>query len=150
MPRPCFRFAVIFCLIGFFATTVSRAETQSDAAQILTESGITGGFVVHLGAGDGELAAAIGKSPTIQVHGLVRDAESVANARKTIQRTKAYGEVSIDRLDGDQLPYVDNLVNLLVTEDLGDISMDEVLRVLVPNGVALVKEGDDWKKTIKP
>ena len=157
MPRPCFRFAVIFCLIGFFATTVSRADTQSsradtqsDAAQILTESGITGGFVVHLGAGDGELAAAIGKSPTIQVHGLVRDAESVANARKTIQRTKAYGEVSIDRLDGDQLPYVDNLVNLLVTEDLGDISMDEVLRVLVPNGVALVKEGDDWKKTIKP
>ena len=50
-----------------------------------------------------------------------------------------YGEVSVVQFSGEQLPYVDNLVNLLVAEDLGDVSMDEVLRVLVPNGVAMVK-----------
>ena len=54
-------------------------------------------------------------------------------------------------LDGNELPYVDNLVNLLVTEDLGDVPMDEVLRVLVPNGVAMIKDGNgQWNKTVKP
>ena len=28
--------------------------------------------------------------------------------------------------------------------------MDEVLRVLVPNGVAMVKDDGEWKKTVKP
>ena len=49
------------------------------------------------------------------------------------------------------LPYVDNLVNLVVSDDLGDVSMDEVMRVLVPHGVALIKGTDGgWQKTIKP
>ncbi len=43
--------------------------------------------------------------------------------------------------------YVDNLINLVVAEDLDGVSMDEVLRVLVPNGVAYVKKNGDWTKT---
>jgi outer membrane protein assembly factor BamB len=48
------------------------------------------------------------------------------------------------------LPYVDNLVNLIVAEDLADGLMDEAMRVLAPNGVAFIKEDGTWKKTIKP
>ena len=33
---------------------------------------------------------------------------------------------------------------------LEELSADEITRVLVPNGVAYVREGTTWKKTIKP
>ena len=45
-------------------------------------------------------------------------------------------------IDGDALPYIDNFVNLLVAEAPGDIAREEMLRVLCPGGVALVKRGD--------
>jgi len=37
-----------------------------------------------------------------------------------------------------------------VAEDLGGVPMSEVMRVLVPNGVAYVRTGAEWQKTIKP
>ena len=61
-----------------------------------------------------------------------------------------YGPVSIDQWDGRRLPYVDNLVNLLVVEQAGDMGQEEMLRVLAPDGVAWVRRGDRWEKTIKP
>ena len=42
------------------------------------------------------------------------------------------------RSDGKLLPYVDNFVNLIVADDLGGVTMDEVQRVLVPHGVAII------------
>ena len=45
---------------------------------------------------------------------------------------------------------MDNLVNLVVAEDPGDVSMDEILRVLVPDGVALIASGGRWQRTVKP
>ena len=41
-------------------------------------------------------------------------------------------------MDGERLPYTDNLVNLIVADNLGKLSMSEVMRVLAPNGVALI------------
>ncbi|MFO8014716.1 MAG: PQQ-binding-like beta-propeller repeat protein, partial [Phycisphaerae bacterium] len=49
-----------------------------------------------------------------------------------------------------RLPYAGNLVNLLVADDLGDVPMDEVRRVLVPGGVAYVRDGGGWTKTVNP
>ena len=46
--------------------------------------------------------------------------------------------------------FIDNLVNLVVAEDLGEVSPDEVMRVLAPLGVAYVKQGERWTKTVKP
>ena len=53
-------------------------------------------------------------------------------------------------LSGPLLPYADNLVNLLVAEELGGVPMKECLRVLAPNGVACIKSGGRWTKTVKP
>ncbi|MCA9062922.1 MAG: PQQ-binding-like beta-propeller repeat protein, partial [Planctomycetaceae bacterium] len=48
-------------------------------------------------------------------------------------------------------PYVDNLVNLVVVENLNGVSEDEIQRVLVPNGVSLIRQADGtWKKSVKP
>ncbi|MHC4728775.1 MAG: hypothetical protein ACYS17_16265, partial [Planctomycetota bacterium] len=42
------------------------------------------------------------------------------------------------------------MVNLIVSERPAEFPKDEIMRVLAPNGVALVKKGRKWAKTIKP
>jgi outer membrane protein assembly factor BamB len=128
----------------------SAAEQDSLAQQILKDTGVTGGFIVHLNCGDGALTAALKANDRYQVQGLTRDADQVTAARKTIQAAGKYGECSVDHLQGDKLPYVENMVNLLVSEQPTDVAQEEILRVLAPGGVAYVKQGDAWTKTVKP
>jgi outer membrane protein assembly factor BamB len=61
-----------------------------------------------------------------------------------------YGQVSVDRWDGKHLPYVDNLVNLVVADELDAAAMSEVMRVLCPEGVALIGSDGRWTRTVKP
>jgi len=129
---------------------VSTAAQAADAERILKDAGAHGGLVVHLGCGDGKLTAGIRGGDAYLVHGLDRDAEQVSKARKNVQSLGLYGPVSIDRFDGKQLPYIDNLVNLIVVEDQYDVSDDELTRVLAPLGVAYVKSDDGWTKRVKP
>ena len=58
--------------------------------------------------------------------------------------------MSAEVFDGRHLPYVDNLVNVLIAEDLGKVAASEVMRVLCPGGVAYVKEKGTWSKKVKP
>ena len=70
----------------------------------------------------------------------------MAAARQTIQSLGLYGRVTAEPWTGERLPYVDNLVNLVVADHLGKLPMQEVLRVLAPGGVALIS----GKKIVKP
>jgi len=121
------------------------AAAEKQAQQIFTASGVRGGLIVHVGCGDGKMAAALRANDTCLVHGLDTDAAAVARAREHIRAKGLYGAVSVDTFDGRHLPYADNLVNLLVTDKLGDVTMAEVMRVLAPRGVAIV----GGKKTVK-
>jgi outer membrane protein assembly factor BamB len=138
------------------ATTLRAADVPVQSAsrglaqQILEESGIKGGLVVHLGCGDGELTAALRADDRYLVQGLDADAARVEKAREHIRSLGVYGAVSAERLTGAQLPYAENLVNLVVADDLGQVPMDEVMRVLAPGGVVCVRQGDGWKKSVKP
>ena len=129
----------ILAAFGLFcATCALRAE---DAEQILEATGLTGGLVVHLGCGDGRLTAALCADERYLVHGIDTDPEQVETARKHITSLDLYGRVSADLFDGTHLPYVDNLVNLVVVSgDEGRVSKEELMRVLAPGGVALVAE----------
>jgi len=120
------------------------------ARQILDDTGVKGGLVVHLGCGDGALTAALGAGDGYLVHGLDADPKNVKRARRHVAEQGLYGKVSVDRLQGSRLPYTGGLVNLLVSEDLGGVAMDEVTRVLAPGGVAYLKSAAGWKKTLKP
>jgi len=127
------------------------ADTPTTVArEVLTESGVQGGLIVHLGCGDGTLTGALRAGDRYRVHGLDRDPEKVAKARRNIQSLGLYGPVSVETWEGTSLPYTDNLVNVIVAEDLGSVDMEEVLRVLAPRGVACVKTPDGWTKTVKP
>jgi len=142
--------AVLAAALVWSAQGAARAAPADDAARILEAAGIRGGLIVHLGCRDGRLTAALRVNGAYLVHGLDSSAENVAKARKHVRSVGLYGPVSVDQLHGDRLPYVDNLVNLLVAEGLGDVPMAEVLRVLCPNGVAYVGRDGRWTKTVKP
>ncbi|MHC4400786.1 MAG: outer membrane protein assembly factor BamB family protein, partial [Planctomycetota bacterium] len=128
----------------------SDATARKQAESIFAATGVKGGLAVHLGCGDGRLTAALRKDETYVVHGLDTDPARVDEARKHIRSLGLYGPVSAECWDASLLPYVDNTVNLLVAETPGAVSVAEMTRVLVPLGVAYVKHGDTWTKTVKP
>jgi len=106
--------------------------------EIIDASGVRGGLVVHVGCGNGHLTAALRVSDSFLVHGLDTDGQNVERARRHIRSRGLYGKVSVDTFDGGRLPYVDNLINLVIAEELGGLPMAEVMRVLAPRGVAVV------------
>ena len=128
----------------------AMADTASTAREILDATGVAGGLIVHLGCGDGELTAAFRVGDQYLVHGLDADDAKVAQARLRAESLGLAGPVSFAQHAGARLPYADNLVNLLVAEDLGAVPMAEVMRVLCPRGVAYVRTGGKWVKTVKP
>ena len=133
------------CLIGFGAD----APEAGQGRRILSDTGVRSGLIVHLGCGDGKLTAALRATDGLLVHGLDADAKNVAKSREHVRSLGMYGNVSVQQLSGARLPYADNIVNLLVTEDLGNVTMGEVMRVLCPLGVAYVKTEGRWGKTVK-
>lgn len=138
----------ILCTTTFVAAQQLTPEEQ--AGKILQATGVKGGLVVHVGCGGGRLTAALRADDRYLVHGLDSDAKDVERAREYIQSLGVYGAVSVEQWSQEYLPYTDGLVNLLVAEDLGSIPMDEVLRVLCPNGVAFTKQDGRCTKTVKP
>jgi len=128
----------------------SAARAQQSAEDIIEGSGVQGGLVVQLGCGDGKLTAALRADDSFVVQGLDTDPAIVEKARAYIQPLDLDGKVSAEAFDGQRLPYVDNLVNLIVAEDLGKVAMSEVMRVLCPGGVAYVKQNGSFNKTVKP
>ena len=141
-------------LLVLLLTTGALAETATD---IIRETNFTGGLIVHLGCGDGKLTAALhvkacpepAEWDSCLVHGLDTDPVAVSRARRHIQDLGLYGKVSVMTLEGAELPYADNLVNLLIVEDPGQVPGEEGIRVLAPGGVAYVKKADGWRKFVK-
>lgn len=131
---------------------VCTAETKKNnaitsAEKILDSSGIQGGIVVHLGCGDGRLLADLPTQQGCLMHGLETDPVKVQAAREFLLARSLYGKISVDLFDGQKLPYAENLVNLVVIDNPRiHIPRREILRVLVPNGVAII----NGEKITKP
>ena len=145
------------------ASLAGGTAGAAGAKDILDATGVKGGLVVHVGCDAGKLTAALHANERYLVHGLDTDVDKVRQARRHIQSLGLYGKVSVDSFDGKKLPYVRDVVNLLVASDLGKVTMDEVRRVLAPDGVAYIKETQpgkaalgpegavaQWTKTVKP
>jgi len=155
---------LIRALVLWPVALAPMSATGADpAAQMLEQTGVQGGLIVHVGCGDGRLTAALRANDRYLVQGLDTNPENVLAARRHLGSLGLCGPVSAERFDGKHLPYADNLVNLLVAEELGDVAMDEVLRVLAPRGVAYVgsKKGSElfsaqktvltpFSETVKP
>jgi len=121
--------AALACLAVLSGAASAKAEVS--ARNLLAASGVKGGLVVCVGCDDPQLLVDFGEAGPYLVQGLDTDAKKVEAARKFIQSKGLYGKVTVDVFDGKDLPYVDNLVNLLVVRDQNyTISDDEMNRVL--------------------
>ena len=134
---------VLICLA---ATGLVPAAPQDGAAEILKASGVRGGLIVHVGCGDGRETATLLLNDRYLVHGLDADEANVRKAQETIRAMNLYGKVSVCRYDGQHLPYTNDLVNLLIDSTRPGVPKAEVLRVLVPGGVAFI----GGSKIVKP
>ncbi|MGQ9731973.1 MAG: outer membrane protein assembly factor BamB family protein, partial [Candidatus Zipacnadales bacterium] len=137
-------------LVIVYATVALGVEPQEEAATILRQSGVTGGLLVHVGCGEGELTAALGESESYLVHGLDASLRNVQQARKRLREAGRYGRVSVEQWRGGQLPYMDNIVNLLVLSEPTRVTPAEAMRVLAPRGVLCTRRGEAWVQTVKP
>lgn len=128
---------------------------------LLEKAGIKGGFVLLLGCGEakdaGKLAAGLGFDKRFTVHGLDADPAIIEAARQWISGGNPFASggnltsrVSVELFNGDTLPFCDNLINLVVVEKPSAVPMAEMMRVLAPGGVVLVKQGKDYARTVKP
>ena len=106
--------------------------------------------MVHIGCDRGERLADLGARPGLILHVLDRDPVKVKRARTLLLSRGLYGKISVDLFDGQHLPYAENLVNLVIVDDPQlEIPRLEILRVLVPNGVALIN-GRKIQKPMPP
>ncbi|MBM3499266.1 MAG: methyltransferase domain-containing protein, partial [Armatimonadetes bacterium] len=134
-------------LLALLGAALGHSDESRDAVarSVLTQAGLRGGLIVHVGCGDGTLTAALGADEARVVHGLDTDAGNVQRARAHIESLGLYGRVSVERWAGDRLPCADNLVNLLVWTDSRAAPGPEAMRVLAPGGVAIVRQGAEWR-----
>ncbi|MDP6542904.1 MAG: PQQ-binding-like beta-propeller repeat protein [Phycisphaerae bacterium] len=136
---------------GIFVLMLADICFCESSAEISDAGGIRGGFVVHLGCADGKLTAALkAGGDAYIIHGLDTDRGIVQEARKRFLAARFNGAVSAAVFDGEHLPYIDNMVNLLVVSSPFKVSRAELMRALAPRGVLLEQSGGGWKKTVKP
>ncbi|MCH2062748.1 MAG: PQQ-binding-like beta-propeller repeat protein [Roseibacillus sp.] len=138
-------------LLTFLALSpASLPAAPTSLEDAVRNSGVKGGLVVQLGAADPAVTASLRLNDRYMVQGLSVDAAAVQMARSSLHSKGLYGPVSVEQFDGTTLPYIENFVNLIVAEDASKVSEKEILRVLVPEGVAWVRRNGAWEKVVKP
>jgi len=129
--------ALTLVVVVCAALAANPSHAAESGKSTLSATGVDGGLVVHLGCADGKLTAELCGGESFLVCGLDTDPKNVDKARRHIQSQNLYGRVSIDQFDGKTLPFIDNLVTLVVADETS-VPMSEIMRVLHPFGVAFV------------
>jgi hypothetical protein len=122
----------------------SPSLSAGTGEELIEWSGVHGGLVVVLNSE--QLVSEIQPNRRYLVQGLFKDEESKVPARDKLESKETYGAVAVKSWNGDGLPYLDNMVNLVIADDDSSVSLDEVLRVLAPYGVMTV----ETPITVKP
>ncbi|MFH1265785.1 MAG: PQQ-binding-like beta-propeller repeat protein [Planctomycetota bacterium] len=146
-PKPVF----LSCFLLFSTVAFSPfAGGVEKAPDLVRESGIAGGLVVHVGCAGGQFTADLRVNRRYLVQGLEPDAARAREARASLRNRGESGGVTVIHWDGKWLPYADNMVNLMIVDSPEGLAAEEILRALAPGGVALVKSGDGRRKLEKP
>ncbi|MSU27638.1 MAG: hypothetical protein EXS27_06940 [Pedosphaera sp.] len=136
-----------FCL-WLTGQALLQAASTPDVLQAVLQSPVKGGLCVLVGPADAALARDIAAQGGFLVHTLADG--DVTSAREVWQTDRLGGRVTGETWRARHLPFMDNLVSLLVVLDPNRADEAEVQRVLRPGGELLVREGAAWKRSIKP
>lgn len=127
-----------------------EAGLKALASSALSMTRRKGGICVHLGCGDGKLTAELVQHSRFYVHGLAWEQRDVERARTLLQSLKLYERSAVEEARPGGLPYLDDLVNLLVVDSFPEaekrgVTLAEIFRVLTPHGVACLGRVSDDK-----
>ncbi len=117
-----------------------RVGAETLAKQLIKDSGISAGFCLLVGVGDGHLAAALAQQSDLRVYCAEPDAKKVAAARRLLGAAGLYGaRVVVHKVERGQLPYPEYFANLVVvaselSDDANGLPAADLRRVLRPCG----------------
>ncbi len=112
------------------------------AGEIIKRTGITEGFCLDLGCGNGQLACELARRTKLQIHAIDPDARNVTAAREKLDAARLYGvRVTVHQGDPAATPYPDYFANLIVsgrsvTQGAQSVPAAEMLRMQRPYGGA--------------
>ena len=143
--------AMLPTVVGVDAGAQAAQNTSGTAAAALRAAGRDRGLCLVIGEADGELTAALAKGSRMYVQGCTRNARAVAAARGALVKAGVVARSSIVLREDRGLPYADNLLNLVVSFNLGStgLKVEEVLRVLAPCGVAVLGGAGNAEAALK-
>jgi outer membrane protein assembly factor BamB len=120
-------------------------QYKSAAERIIRDTGVTKGYCVLYGFGDGRLAYELAKRTDLIIVGVSEDAAAVTKARKLLSDAGLYGpRITVRHVESmAKLPFTDGFANLIVSEDIlaggkPTGSAAEMFRILKPGGSALL------------
>ncbi len=137
------RLGLTVLLAMMFLPCVSTRTGMGE--EIPVRSDVTGGLVVVLGCEEAESLAAFRAGDSYVVQGLDTRPATIAAAKKLMAEEGLCGPVTARVFEGENLPYAEEMVNLLVVNESFEIPRQEMERVLVPGGV-LMEAGGKWTK----
>jgi len=147
--RPIVRLLGLSLLVGVLASGDIGRAAEVPLVEI---SGVHGGLCVQIGGDELEAIADLARTGRFLVHLLDSDPDAVAQVTETLHAQDLYGLVSADRLmPGGRLPYTEDLANLLLIEGprADSVPPAEMARVLCPQGVLLIREGNVAESALK-
>lgn len=117
----------------------SRPDRAALAEQIIKNTGITAGYCLLLGAGDGRLAVELARQSELRIYCAEPDEEKVAAVRRFVSAAGLYGaRVTVHHIEPKILPYPDYFADLIVVDQQSagplHYSPGELYRVLRPYG----------------
>lgn len=140
-----------------YASEASRKAHEKTADFILKRSGISRGYCVVLGCGEGQLVHELARRGQFRMVGLASSAAQTEAARRNIEAAGLYGPAVIQEwADWKKLPFTDFMANLVIVDGPDDGPLHaavtrEVQRILRPaGGIALVRCGGQWDLHRRP
>ncbi|HQH52031.1 MAG TPA: PQQ-binding-like beta-propeller repeat protein [Candidatus Hydrogenedentes bacterium] len=119
----------------------AAARNAKVAQRIVDQTGITSGYAVILGVGDGGVACELAGRTQLNVLGVELEDEKVEAARRTLQEAGLYGpRLTLHAVESyAKLPFTKFFANLVVLDrglmgDSPEGMADELARVLRPDG----------------
>ena len=142
---------VLLCVLGALGSGPAAwaADVSELVGHLLEMSDTTQGICSVVGCADGSLPVELGRPEGLLVHVWEPDAAVVPTARKLADEEGLHGtRVVVEKGRLDRLPYADNMVDLLIAahltqETLATLSPVEVMRVLRPEGKAIIGRRKD-------
>ncbi len=136
--------ALAVCLLPITNVGVAQDSVDlSHASRLITATSLSGGVCVMLEPVTAGVGLAVAKEGSFTVQLLQRRLLQRDEQRGAIRAAHLSENVSVRLYDGRRLPYMDNLINLLIVDSFPDLStggltVDEIMRVVAPLGDAWI------------